>query len=97
MIKPGKLYITRFTEIKVELRENSPNQGTSLYTDRYFLRGECVKPNDIFVVLDYEPLKDKFYTGPRIALDEQSFAIKVLVNEKVGYVLLRECEVVEVE
>lgn len=97
-MKIGKLYKTNFSELSVNLRKTNPNHGSPLRNDPYYTTQQRINPSDIFMILEFESLKRNIlssYPGPKNDLEEP-FVIKVLVNEKIGYIILRDREIREV-
>lgn len=94
MIKVGKLYKTAFSEVKVDFRIHNPNEWHSDFK-KHNPYTKTISPEDIFMVLEFEPLEQKLLAGNH-PKDEYPFVIKVLCKEDIGYVLLRDCEIKEI-
>jgi hypothetical protein len=95
MIKVGKLYKTAFSEVKVDFRIYNPNEWHSDFK-KHNPYEKTINPEDIFMVLEFEPLEQKLLAGNPPPKDEYPFVIKVLCKEDIGYVLLRDCEIKEI-
>lgn len=95
MIKVGKLYKTAFSEVKVDFRIYNPNEWHSDFK-KHNPYAKTISPEDIFMVLEFEPLDQKLLAGNPPPKDEYPFVIKVLCKEDIGYVLLRDCEIKEI-
>lgn len=97
MIKVGKLYKTAFSEVKVDFRIYNPNKWHSDFK-KHNPYAKTISPEDIFMVLDFEPLDIYLLGLPKKPppKDEYPFVIKVLCKEDIGYVLLRDCEIKEI-
>jgi hypothetical protein len=95
MIKVGKLYKTAFSEVKVDFRIYNPNEWHSDFK-KHNPYEKTISPEDIFMVLEFEPLEQKLIAGNPPPKDEYPFVIKVLCKEDIGYVLLRDCEIKEI-
>jgi hypothetical protein len=95
MIKVGKLYKTAFSEVKVDFRIYNPNEWHSDFK-KHNPYAKTISPEDIFMVLEFEPLEQKLLAGNPPPKDEYPFVIKVLCKEDIGYVLLRDCEIKEI-
>jgi len=95
MIKVGKLYKTAFSEVKVDFRIYNPNKWHSGFK-KHNPYAKTISPEDIFMVLDFEPLDQKLLSGKPPPQDEYPFVIKILCKEDIGYVLLRDCEINEI-
>lgn len=95
MIKVGKLYKTAFSEVKVDFRIYNPNEWHSDFK-KHNPYAKTISPEDIFMVLEFEPIEQKLLAGNPPPKDEYPFVIKVLCKEDIGYVLLRDCEIKEI-
>jgi hypothetical protein len=95
MIRVGKLYKTAFSEVKVDFRIYNPNKWHSDFK-KHNPYAKTISPEDIFMVLDFEPLDQKLLSGKTPPHDEYPFVIKILCKENIGYVLLRDCEIKEI-
>ena len=95
MIKVGKLYKTAFSAVKVNFRIYNPNKWHSDFK-KHNPYAKTISPEDIFMVLDFEPLDQKLLSGKPPHKDEYPLVIKILYKEDIGYVLLRDCEINEV-
>ena len=97
MIRVGKLYKTAFSEVKVDFRIYNPNEWHSDFK-KHNPYEKTISPEDIFMVLEFEPLDQKLLGLPKKPphKDEYPFVIKVLCKEDIGYVLLRDCEIKEI-
>ena len=95
MIRVGKLYKTAFSEVKVDFRIYNPNEWHSDFK-KHNPYAKTISPEDIFMVLEFEPLDQKLLAGNPPPKDEYPFVIKVLCKEDIGYVLLRDCEIKEI-
>ena len=95
MIKVGKLYKTAFSEAKVDFRIYNPNEWHSDFK-KHNPYAKTISPEDIFMVLEFEPIEQKLLAGNPPPKDEYPFVIKVLCKEDIGYVLLRDCEIKEI-
>lgn len=95
MIRVGKLYKTAFSEVKVDFRIYNPNEWHSDFK-KHNPYEKTINPEDIFMVLEFEPLEQKLLAGNPPPKDEYPFVIKVLCKEDIGYVLLRDCEIKEI-
>ena len=97
MIKVGKLYKTAFSAAKVDFRimAYNPNEWHSDFK-KHNPYAKTISPEDIFMVLEFEPLEQKLLAGNPPPKDEYPFVIKVLYKEDIGYVLLRDCEIKEI-
>ena len=95
MIRVGKLYKTAFSEVKVDFRIYNPNEWHSDFK-KHNPYAKTISPEDIFMVLEFEPLEQKLLAGNPPPKDEYPFVIKVLCKEDIGYVLLRDCEIKEI-
>jgi len=94
MIRVGKLYRTAFSEVKVVHLKDNPNKWEPWQRPRSY--SKTINPEDIFMVLDFEPLDQKLLSGKPPHKDEYPFVIKILCKEDIGYVLLRDCEIKEI-
>ena len=90
MIQVGKLYKTAFSELEVSFRKYNPNKWHSDFMKK------TISPEDIFMVLEFEPLDQKRLAGKPPPQDEYPFVIKILCKEDIGYLILRDCEIYEV-
>ena len=95
MIRVGKLYKTAFSEVKVDFRIYNPNKWHSDFK-KHNPYAKTISPEDIFMVLDFEPLDQKLLSGKPPPQYEYPFVIKILYKEDIGYVLLRDCEIKEI-
>ena len=97
MIKVGKLYKTAFSEVKVDFRIYNPNKWHSDFK-KHNPYAKTISPEDIFMVLDFEPLDIYLLGLPKKPppQDEYPLVIKILCKENIGYVLLRDCEIKEI-
>ncbi|NDB86199.1 MAG: hypothetical protein EB127_26410 [Alphaproteobacteria bacterium] len=94
MIQVGKLYKTAFSELKVDFKKDNPNKWEPWQRPRSY--SKTISPEDIFMVLEFEPLDQKLLSGKPPPQDEYPFVIKILCKETIGYVLLRDCEIKEI-
>ena len=94
MIQVGKLYRTAFSALKVDFKKDNPNKWEPWQRPRSY--SKTISPEDIFMVLDFEPLDQKLLSGKPPHKDEYPLVIKILYKEDIGYVLLRDCEINEV-
>ena len=58
LIKVGKLYKTAFSKVKVDFRIYNPNKWHSDFK-KHNPYAKTISPEDIFMVLDFEPLDQK--------------------------------------
>ena len=95
MIQVGKLYKTAFSVVKVDFKIYNPNKWHSDFK-KHNPYAKTISPEDVFMVLEFEPLDQKLLSGKPPYKDEYPFVIKILYKEDIGYVLLRDCEIKEI-
>lgn len=83
-MRTGKLY--RLNYIRLAMRKTHPNEGINYVSDPYYGVNECsIGPKDLFLILDSEKRQE-----------HNSYVVKILHKDKIGYIILAPDHVIEV-